>query len=254
MIFAAPLQNFTLKQRFDFFRKAKTIHDTDSPFVYRFCKYIVEDDRNFYIFPLGRLLYREAKSADRRQFSMAPLTGKRLFRAVHHYKPALALEISAGDGLSAIYQAAAMLSGDLYSIEPDEEQAAFAKKQVSDLGLPNVELRSGALFFTLAAVKKEIKQIDFLFLSTGCPPEKQIAILDEIEPLMHQQTVVAIAAPHQSTTRLASWEQLKADKRTHLSIDLFDLGFLFFDAAFREKQHYRIIPTAQKPWRLGLFR
>lgn len=254
MIFAYPHQNFTIKKRFRFFRKAKTVHDIDSPFVYDFCKYIVEDKRNFYIFPLGQLLYQEARSGGRKAYSMPPLTGKRLFRAIHHFKPDTALEIGAGDGLSTIYQATAMLSGDLLSLEAKEEQAAVAKKQIEELGLPNVSLQQGEILSLLSRMMPDMPQVDFLFISVQYPADQQIQLMEKLRPIINKKTVVVLAGIYQSPQRLAIWEQLKEQSQTRLSIDLFDLGFLFFDSTLGQKRDYCLVSARQKPWRLGVFR
>jgi len=254
MIFAYPRQNFTIKKRFRFFRKAKTIHDIDSPFVYDFCKYIVEDKRNFYIFPLGQLLYQEARSSGRKAYSIPPLTGKRLFRAVHHFKPDIALEIGAGDGLSTIYQATAMLSGDLFSLEAQEEQAAVAKKQIEELGLPNVALQQGEILSLLSWIIPDIQQVDFLFVSIQYPADQQMQLIEKLRPVINEKTVVVLEGIYHSPKRLSIWEELKKQAQTRLSIDLFDLGFLFFDSTLGPKRDYCLVSARQKPWRLGVFR
>lgn len=254
MIFAYSNLLFTIKKQIRFFRKAKTIHDVDSPFIYHFCKYIIEDKRNFYIFPLGQLLYKEAKKAGRKSFSMPPLTGKRLFRSIHYFKPEIAVEVGAGDGLSTIYQATAMLSGDLFSLEEEEERATYARQQINELGLPNVELYQGEAISSLSRLRSKIDRIDFFFAAKHCPPEQLPTILKQIDKVLGKHSVLVVGGIYQSPERWKCWQQLKATNKVRLSIDLFDLGFLFFDPNHREKQDYCLLPSRLKPWRLGLFR
>ena len=241
-----------------FYRKAKTIHKLDRPFIYRFVRYIVEDDRNFYIFPLGRLLFREAKQhspkANASLSSMPPLTGKRLFRAIHLFKPNLGLELGSGDGLSTIYQATAMLSGDVISIEPNPVFAAYAQKLIEELGLPNITLVNDQVEASLRHLFAENIKLDYVFLHHIEAESQFIDYFQRIEAYLHHQSIVILAAPYRSASSLQAWKQLCKHPKVQLSIDLFDLGFLFFDPAFRKKQHYQIVPAYRKFWKLGLFR
>lgn len=254
MIFKATQENFTLKQRIRFFRKAKTIHDVDSPFVYQFCKYIVEDDRNFYLFPLGRLLYQEAKQAEKKRISTPPLMGKRLFRAVEHYKPEFAVELGSGDGLSTIYQAAAMLTGDLFSLDESSTSVTYAQNLVEEIGLPNIKIIQKKWSGSLSALPSKKQPIDQLFFSPQCPAEVILSLFQVLNQLIHNESVLIMANLYQSIERREVWEALKQSDRVRLSIDLFNLGFLFFNPSFHKKQDYYIVPAKQKPWRLGVFR
>lgn len=258
MFFKASPTRYTQQQYLGFFRKAKTVHHIDSPFVYRFVKYVVEDHRNFYIFPLGRLLHREARDQishpEFYRYSISSSVGKKLFRAIHLYKPDLALVLGAGDGLGPIYLATAMLSGDLMAIEPDAFWYAFAKKQIEALGLPNVTLLQDHCGEALTQFVKEIDQIDFLLVHASISPDEIPDLFDLIQNHLHHQSIVAVHLPYQSASAKSIWQSLCEHPKVQLSIDLFDLGFLFFDPALRKKQHYRIVPASRKFWQLGLFR
>ena len=43
---------------------------------------------------------------------------------------------------------------------------------------------------------------------------------------------------HETPGATKNWNQLRADRRVLLSIDLFDLGLLIFRPEFKEKQHF----------------
>lgn len=254
MIFSEFLSKYTVQQWIRFFLEAKTIHELDSPFVYAFTRYIIEDDRNFYIFPLAKLFFQEAKSRKEAFYAVPPTSGQRLFRAVHHFRPDKALEIGTGDGLSTIYLATAMLSGDLFSIEPNSKQAAFAKKRVEQLGLPNVQITYASPEQAVPLLLTELEPIDFVFFHQTTPGKAIEDLFDLLLPGLSTQSVLVLSGIHQNPEKRATWEKLYKRSEVTLSIDLFELGFLFFDTAFHQKQDIKIISARWKPWRLGLFR
>jgi hypothetical protein len=57
---------------------------------------------------------------------------------------------------------------------------------------------------------------------------------------MTENSVMVFDDIHWSADMEEAWEQIRGDKRVMLSIDLFFLGLIFFNPAFKVKQHFTI--------------
>lgn len=51
-------------------------------------------------------------------------------------------------------------------------------------------------------------------------------------------TMIAVRDIHVNRKATEEWNRLSSDPKVRLSIDLFEYGLLFFDEAFKQKQHF----------------
>ena len=49
---------------------------------------------------------------------------------------------------------------------------------------------------------------------------------------------------------LDAWEAIKAHPRVTVTVDLFDLGLVFFRKENKAKEHFRVIETRWKPFHI----
>lgn len=67
-------------------------------------------------------------------------------------------------------------------------------------------------------------------------PHQWPGVLERMQPA--PQHIIVVSDIHRSLQHTRSWEALCAHPSVRLSIDLFDLGLLFFREEFRERQHF----------------
>ncbi|MCD6063372.1 MAG: hypothetical protein K0R82_1283 [Flavipsychrobacter sp.] len=64
---------------------------------------------------------------------------------------------------------------------------------------------------------------------------RQVKILfNNIKP----DTIIAIKDIHATQAATDEWDKLSSNPQVRLSIDLYQYGLLFFDPAFKQKQHF----------------
>ena len=267
-----------VRQFIRYFRSAKTLHQVDSPFVCHFIKSVLEDRRLFYVFPIARAIRKElgenktplenfdygapAKSLVRsrtigsiaKNTAISPRIGEYLFKIIHTYKPEIMLELGTALGISTIYQAAAALGGDLISIEGNPRLVEIAEAEITRLGLPNVSIINGHFAEVLHDLLEELLHLDYVFIDGHHDKEARLNYLEMILPKLGDDSILVFSDIYWSKDMTEAWHTLLNLPMVRLSIDLFDIGVVFFTPKILEKQHYKLVPIRWKFWRLGLFR
>lgn len=261
-----------------YYFKARTKYDVHSPFVADFIENTLEDERWFYTFSTAEAL-RSKLLQDRttvaiddlgagsmvftsntrslrdlvRHTAASPALGRLLFRIVNWHKPATMLELGTSLGISAIYQASAALDARMITIEGCAPLAQLAQRHLKEAGLENVEVMTGAFQQALPKALKALGKLDFVYLDGDHRAESTLAYFEQCLPYAHEGSLFAIGDIHWSHDMESVWNALRKHPQVSLSIDLYDLGLLFFRKAQKEKEDFTLIRAKRKPWRLGFF-
>ena len=94
---------------------------------------------------------------------------------------------------------------------------------------------------------------DFLFIDGDHRAGRAEQYFEWSLPKIHAKSVIVLADIHWSKEMEGFWEKIRKHPQVKLSIDLLQLGVLFFDDAIREEQHLSLLKWRWKPWRLGFF-
>lgn len=259
------------------YRRARTWQDLHAPAAFRFAKAVVQDDRSFYAFSrietlrsfllndrtkietvdygAGSLVDAGAERtiADIARFTpVSPETGRRLFRLVNHYQPETVVELGSSLGISTAYLASARRRSKVFAVEGNPALGRQARRNWDWLGLDNIRLRTATFDEALPAILSEIDRLDLLFLDGDHRQEPSMRYFEQCLTKTHSGSIFIIADIHWSAGMEAAWAEMRAHPSVRLSIDLFQMGVLFFDPAIKMKQRYTLAPAWWKPWRLGL--
>ncbi|MES2701811.1 MAG: hypothetical protein V4649_04185 [Bacteroidota bacterium] len=74
--------------------------------------------------------------------------------------------------------------------------------------------------------------------SLTATPHLDKAFFDTYLPLVQADDVMAIKPLHKTAQHTQQWNRVKDHPRVTLSIDMFDIGLLFFREEFKIKQHF----------------
>ncbi|GAB5550867.1 MAG: class I SAM-dependent methyltransferase [Saprospiraceae bacterium] len=238
----------------------------------------MEDRRMFYVFPIVKAIREDLKQnhsplanndygapaksmsgtrtiADiAKHTAIGPRIGQYLFKIIHTYKPEIMLELGTAVGISTIYQAAAALGGDLISIEGNPALVQVAEAEITQLGLPNISLINGKFSEVLPELLDELPQVDYVFLDGHHDKAARLEYFEMLLPKLTENSILVFSDIYWSKGMQEAWEILIKHPKVRLSIDLFDIGILFFNPAILERQNFKLVPIRWKPWRLGLFR
>lgn len=243
-----------------FYFEASTKYQVHSPFVFDFVENILEDDRQYYFFrtieKYRRLLYADKQKLTdpigakintlAKKKGVGKNTGQLLFRLINHYKPSKALLIGVFPGIAALYQSTPSYKMSLDGIESNNQVASKLKYYFEEIGVPNIFMQFGSLDPTLSTYTENIDYLSYIYI-------KDLPTRYALEKLMKRCTThscLVLEKPYQSTAHLNSWNWLKDHEQTTLTIDIFNLGIVFFRKEQKEKEHYKLIRSLYKPWSL----
>ncbi|NBC06896.1 MAG: SAM-dependent methyltransferase [Bacteroidetes bacterium] len=265
-------------QYLQFFYAALTKYDVHAPFVYQLLEEVVEDDRQYYIFDELALL-RQKLQRDRqtvtvtdygagsmiqsaplrsvkdiaRYSAVPPSIGELLFRLVLFCRPGKMLELGSSLGISAIYQAAAARKADFITIEGDPTLAKMAAAHLNQLGLPQVDVWQGPFAERLPEALQRLSSLDYLYLDGDHRAGASMQYFETCLPYAHADSVFVIADIYWSREMQQAWQRMCAHEAVRLSVDLFDVGLLFFRKEQHQRAHYKLLPAKYKPWRMGFW-
>lgn len=260
----------------NFYFTADTRYTVHSPFVFDFVKNVLEDSRLFYAYhsiethrkfllknhkkievtDLGAgSKYSKQKQRSIRQIAQSALSSPRfcriLFKLCHHYQAQRILEMGTSLGISAAYLHSADTRARLITMEGCPNIAEEAKKLFKTLKLKKIEIRVGDFEKSLEEALQSLGSADLIFFDGNHRKAPTLAYFEKAMKYAQESSIFIFDDIYWSEEMMETWEQLKQDQRVRLSIDLFDMGLLFFRSEFKEKQHFKLVPWWWKPWRMG---
>jgi predicted O-methyltransferase YrrM len=262
-----------------YYWRAQTIYGTDSAFILAFFEQVFSDQRRYYAFGEGEA-YRQALLASGEVLQVQDLgagshkMGSRarrvrdiaavsvspkwscelLFRLVLWLQPKTKIEMGTSLGVSTLYQLLPNGRGSkFYTLEGCEATASLAKRKLSQYA-PNLELVVGDFAQTLPQVLAEIEQLDYAFIDGNHRYAPTIDYFNQCMAKAHSGTVLVFDDIYWSAEMARAWQEICADPRIELSIDLFRIGIVFVKPRNSQKQNLTLIPFAYKPWKIGIVR
>ena len=240
-------------------------HGVHSPFVFDFIKFVKNDFKQYdcYLkiealrkqllhnkslievedFGAGSTILKTNKRAIYKmaQSSLKPRKfAQLLFRVVQYYKPATILELGTSFGITSAYLASGNPAATLHTLEGSPAIASIASSNFRSLGLSNVRLKEGDFAKTFQPLLQDLPQIDLAFIDGNHRKEPTLQYFYSLLAKTNEQSILIFDDIHWSEEMEAAWEQIKAEPRVTLSIDLFFIGLVFFKKDFKATQHYRI--------------
>lgn len=169
-----------------------------------------------------------------------------LFQIARAFQPAELVEMGACVGISASYQGAALaLNGrparlvTLDGAEPLAEQSADTIKR---LGLDEyASVITGRFQDTLPTVLDERSgRIDWVFVDGHHDGPATLAYLEQILPHLAPEAILAFDDIDYSPDMRAAWQQIKSDKRFHMTLETRVVGFATLSAATQPRLGLRV--------------
>lgn len=208
-------------------RKRETLgFGVHSPFVYGLLTEVFREQMPYYA-------YSELASlpADSSLPGNSMRVNRLLFRLVNRFKPSRIVEVGTGNGLSALYMARAC---------KDAEVVTFTDGRA----IPGVILTAGVgLHCVPYALSSQLwrelngqRTVDLLHIS-HTPRYREAYELACPHTAPH--TLFIIDGIHQEADKERWWRTVETDVRNSITIDLYDVGLVFFDPK-RTKRNYKM--------------
>lgn len=268
---------YRLKSFFSFYWQAITRYNVQSPFLYDFVSNILDTDKNYYAFDhiekernrlksvttsitlkdygAGSTAFKgkNRKIADIAATSLSGITKCRiLFQLVNYYQCKQILELGTSLGISSAYLASADHRSQVITLEGDDHIAAKAKEVHQLLGLKNISVTTGAFSDTLPKVLSQQLKFDLVFIDGHHEEHATLDYFQQILKKCDDQSIIVVDDIYWSEGMTRAWQSIISHADVRLSIDLYDIGIVFFHKEL-SKQALSYIPYKYKPWKIGLF-
>ncbi len=233
--------------------KAKNRHGVHSPFVYRLVDEVIYDfeakkvyteienlreqlfidSRMITITDLGAGSHvnnsRQKKISDIAHNALKPpKLAQLLYRLAANWQPGNIIELGACLGITTLYLQKAAPGAKLYTLEGCPETAGIAKETLVKGGVNDAGLIIGNFDDTLPDVIQNLKQLDFVFVDGNHQKEATLKYFEWCLPKAHEGTLLIFDDIYWSEGMKAAWNEIKANPKVTVTIDLFWIGLAFF--------------------------
>ena len=169
-----------------------------------------------------------------------PKYAQLLFRLVNYYQPPTILELGTSLGLTTAYLAAARQKAKVYTFEGCPNLAELAKKNFTRLNLKNITLELGNLDATLPLfLQQAATTVDLVFFDGNHRYEPTMHYFNLCLAKHNENSIFVLDDIYWSAEMEKAWQEICAHPAVTVSIDLFQVGLLFFRKK-QPKQHFTI--------------
>lgn len=175
-----------------------------------------------------------------------PITAQFLFRLTNWLQPKTMIELGTSLGIATIYQALGAKQGKMYSIEGCPSTAAVAQKVVQDFNTTNIDIAQGNFDDLLPIHLEKIKQLDYIFVDGNHLEKPTIAYFEMCLPFTHENSVMVFHDIRWSQGMANAWAYIQRHQAPTLTIEIYDVGVVFFKKNIGKKQNFSLLPKRFK--------
>lgn len=243
--------------------KAKKRHGIHSPFVYGISDVCLRQNidnhadiifrkvRNYYKFndeiivvhDLGAGSYKLDRLRNVRDiYKISSSKGKygiMLYQLVHYFQANSILELGTSIGVGTTFLKAGNLNARITTLEGCPETARVASELFRHLGWEDIDQRIGAFQDVLPDLSGQ--SYDLIFLDGHHDGTATLQYVNQLIPMMHDDTVLILDDIRWSHQMFDAWNQLIEDNRFNVSIDLYREGILM-KRSIQLKEHFTLRP------------
>jgi predicted O-methyltransferase YrrM len=265
-----------MKQWLEYYKKAKTIYQTHSPFLYEIYAHVLNTDRVYYDFPEIEKIRKELSGSNQsveckefdagskvwkgknRTVSKIASSGisdekrcRNLFNLVNYFAPNNILEFGTSLGINTLYLATSRKKANIDTVEGNKELQAIARQNAENLSLNNINFHPCTFEEYLEKLPPELKY-DIIYLNGNHTYEATTWYFQRLLPNISDKGVVVVNDIHWSEGMYNAWNVLKSHPRIQTSVETAYVGYLFLNKDFPKIDHTHISFWC-KPWQIGLF-
>jgi predicted O-methyltransferase YrrM len=148
---------------------------------------------------------------------------------VRHFKPETILELGTSLGISTLYLESAAPEAKLITLEGCASTAELAADHFRQSGLKNISIYTGEFSTVLPGYLAKQHKIDFAFFDGNHTYIATTGYFRQCLPFAGENTVFVFHDIHWSQGMLKAWKEICRDDSVRVTIDLFDIGLVFFN-------------------------
>ena len=149
------------------------------------------------------------------------------------------LELGTSLGVTTAYLAAVDTRNRVVTCEGCPAVAEVAKRNWDKLGLTNIECRVGELTIdSLQLIVDNLhREIDVVFIDANHTYASTREYFDILADKVHDKSVIVVDDIHYNAEMEQAWREICADKRVTSTIDLYQMGLVFFDTHYWRRNY-----------------
>jgi predicted O-methyltransferase YrrM len=147
------------------------------------------------------------------------------------------VELGTSLGVTTAYLAGVDTRDKVYTYEGCEAVAKIAMDNWKQLRMSNIECRVGPI--DEVQLQCSLERVDVAFVDANHTYEASLKYFDILAQKVHEKSVVVMDDIHHSEEMERAWREICADERVTSTIDLYQMGLVFFDKHYW-KRNYRM--------------
>lgn len=247
------------------FFTANSLHGTHSPFIYDFYQKVfdrdvrlpiyikIEEERTFLKKEKNLIEYidfgaKGSSTGIRKSVKVSSIAQKSLKKAkwgrafnriITELKPKELIELGTSLGITTSYLAAGSDETHITTFEGSTQVIDQAEEVWGRLGLTNINAIVGNIDHTLPAFLKSKENVEVVFIDANHMKEATINYFNLLLPLCTEESILIFDDIYWSEGMKNAWEYIKAHPSTSQTIDLFEIGIVFFRSN-QVKEHFKL--------------
>lgn len=253
--------NIHLIKNYIFYQfKAKTAFDIHSPFVFSLINNVFDRSIAFYHFELieahrnrfllqnetievkdlgaGSKINKQQKRIIKNiaKSSLAPKKyTELLFKLANFLDAKNKIEVGTSLGITSVYLAFQNTKTPLYTLEGAIEIHRIANQLFSSLKLSNIHSILGNFNDTLIKVLSKQEEFDFIYIDGNHTYEATTKYFEMCLPKLSENGVIIIDDIYWSKQMTKAWNDIKLNKETTITIDIFKMGLVFKNKSYTKQ-------------------
>lgn len=168
---------------------------------------------------------------------MKPKYGRLLARIIDKYQVKRVLELGTSLGIGTYYLANHDSVEQVLTLEGCPETAAFAQKELEKSGLTQISYKHGNFDETLESALIELNQPDLIFIDGNHRYEPTMRYFNTVLSGVGEDSFIIFDDIHWSDEMEKAWNEIVADERVHVTMDLFRMG-IALKRTGQAKEHF----------------
>lgn len=147
------------------------------------------------------------------------------------------VELGTSLGITTAYLATMDRRNKVLTFEGCEAVAEVAKENWKELNISNIECVVGEI--DERALDERLEHVDMAFIDANHTYEYTCRYFDVLAEKVHEKSVVVVDDIHHSEEMEDAWKRICADERVTSTMDLYQMGLVFFDKHYW-RRNYKI--------------
>ena len=233
-------------------------HGIHSPFLFSFIQEVIYEKNPFYSFSsieeLRKKLLNDKSILDITDFgagqkyqatvsniARTSLKSKKwsqmLFRSVNFRRAEKVLELGTSLGISAAYMASVNSGICCVTLEGASEIADVAQGNFEKLNLQNIKIITGNIDETLSQALLDLGTVDFAFFDANHRRKPTLDYFHYCLQYITEKSVFVFDDIYWSKEMTQAWQAIKQEPSVTSTIDLFQMGIVFFNKRLPKKNY-----------------